>query len=173
MTQHHPSTTLTSRASVHREPVVAVDDRVLGYTVTVTLESEGPVGLDPITTAAVLHDQYLSLDLGALVADRDAFVPATPAMLDGFVPESPAGGRVVLDLPPGYELREDAVRRATALRALGVGLDLRRFAATPLQMRLLPHLGFVTVEPAELEQSLDEVVRAARAGGVRVLAAGV
>ncbi|MCV2392804.1 HDOD domain-containing protein [Actinotalea sp. M2MS4P-6] len=161
----------TTRATVHREPVVAVDDRVLGYTVTVTLDD--PDLADARARAEVLHEQYLTLDLPALVADRDVFLPATSAMLDGFVPTPPGGSRLVLDLPFGFERREDAERRATALRSLGVQLDLMGFSATPSQMRLLPLVQYVTVDPVILEQELNEVVRTAHAAGVQVLASGV
>ena len=168
-----PSTDLLQtsvRASVHREPVTAVDDRVVGYTISVSLAD---AELDERVLNEVLHEQYLMLDLESLVADRDVFLPATTAMLAGFVPTPPQGSRLVLDLPLGFEYRADADRRAAALRALGIDLDLTGFAATPLQMRMLPFVSYVTIDPVALEQSLEEVVNAAHASDVTVLATGV
>ncbi|MDO8106137.1 HDOD domain-containing protein [Isoptericola sp. b441] len=162
------------RTTVHRETIVAVDNSVLGYRITVTLEDGlSLTSSSPQVRDEILHEQYLALDLASLVADRDVFLPAVGAMLDGFLPSPPGGSRLVLDLPHGFELREDASRRATALRGLGVELGLQAFAATPQQIALLPALDYVTVDPEVLVQPLEDVVRAAHAGGVRVLATHV
>jgi EAL and modified HD-GYP domain-containing signal transduction protein len=164
----------TPRSTVHRDPIVTIDGRVLGYTVTIRLE-QGPedAPLNRSAHEAILHEQHLALDLASLVADRDLHVPAVGPMLDGFVPTPPEGGRLVVDLPPGFELVADAEPRAAALHSLGVGLDLSGFAATPLQVRLLPYLHSVTIDPMTLEQPLADVVEVAHEAGVAVLAAGV
>lgn len=164
----------SARATVHRVPIVGADNAMLGYAVTVTMAHDAvPAAAPRPLRDDVLHSQYLGLDLASLVADRDVFLPAVGGMLDGFVPTPPPGSHLVLDLPHGFELREDAARRSTALRALGVQLDLQAFAATPQQVELLPHLDYVTVDPEVLVRPLDEVVRAAHAHNVRVLATHV
>jgi EAL and modified HD-GYP domain-containing signal transduction protein len=164
----------TPRSTVHRDPIVTIDGRVLGYTVTIRLEQDpDATPLPPRAHEAILHEQHLALDLASLVADRDLHVSAVGPMLDGFVPTPPSGGRLVVDLPPGFELLADAEPRATALHSLGVGLDLPGFAATPMQVRLLPHLHSVTIDPVTLEQPLGDVVEVAHAAGVAVLAVGV
>lgn len=162
------------RATVHRVPIVGADNAMLGYGVTVTMAHDAvPAAAPRPVRDDVLHSQYLGLDLASLVADRDVFLPAVGGMLDGFVPTPPPGSHLVLDLPHGFELREDSARRSTALRALGVQLNLQAFAATPQQVALLPHLDYVTVDPEVLVRPLDEVVRAAHAHNVRVLATHV
>jgi len=169
-----PSDAEGARATVHRVPIVGADNAVVGYGITITM---APDAVPPATSRPVrddvLHSQYLGLDLPSLVADRDVFLPAVGGMLDGFVPSPPPGSHLVLDLPHGFELREDAARRSDALRGLGVQLNLQAFAATPKQVELLPHLDYVTVDPEVLVQPLDEVVRAAHTHGVRVLATRV
>jgi len=150
-------------STVHRMPVVAMDGRIIGYSVTV--DDGEPDGL------AVAEALYLDLDLANLVADRFAFLPATPAMLDGFVPTPVVPGRLVLDLPRGYEQTHDAVRQAGALRGLGMALCLTGLRGTPNQVALLPFLTFAVVDAAD--PGLAMVVRQAHAAGVRVLAARV
>jgi EAL and modified HD-GYP domain-containing signal transduction protein len=149
--------------TVHRMPVVAMDGRIIGYSVTV--EHGMPDGL------AIAEALYQDLDLANLVADRYAFLPATPAMLDGFVPTPVAPGRLVLDLPRGYEQTHDAVPRAGALRGLGMALCLTGFRGTPNQVALLPFLTFAVVDAAD--PTLATLVHQAHAAGVRVLAARV
>jgi EAL and modified HD-GYP domain-containing signal transduction protein len=153
----HTSTT------VHRMPVVAMDGRIIGYSVTV--DNGEPDGL------AVAEALYLDLDLANLVADRYAFLPATPAMLDGYVPTPVVPGRLVLDLPRGYEHTYTAVQQAGALRGLGMALCLADFRGTPAQVALLPFLTFVAVDAAE--PGLAMLVHQAHAVGVRALATRV
>lgn len=163
-----------ARATVHRVPIVGADNAVLGYGITVTMAPDAipPVAPGPVRED-VLHSQYLGLDLPSLVADRDVFLPAVGAMVDGFVPIPPPGSHLVLDLPHGFELRQDAARRSAALRGLGVQLNLQAFAATPQQVALLSHVDYVTVDTEVLVQPLDEVVRTAHDHHVRVLATHV
>lgn len=249
-----PRTTAPVMARVHRDPVVALDGRVLGYTITLSLDmapgipsqvgasapetygaaSAGvlgassvgassvggpavggpavvpaPVEPDPTEASAhaaptpwspggtpaipagvaaraagsrlgaLLHEQYLALDLANLVADRFAFVPATPEMLDGFVPTPAVPGHLVLDLPHGFEHRDDAQRRAAALRGLGVVLGLSGYRGEPAQVALLPLLAFVTLDssvvgvaagPGVETADLAGMVRTAHHAGVSVLA---
>lgn len=188
-------------ARVHRDPVVAFDGRVIGYTVMLTLDltpmlptqsggrgpatrpatgAEAPRNLDaPARLGEMLHEQYLALDLPNLVADRYAFLPATPAMLAGFLPAPPSTGRLVLDLPAGLELEPDAEHRVAALRARGVELSLSGYRGDAAQIALLPWLTFVTVDPGLLPAPVDgphglaEVVRTAHAVGTQVLADAV
>lgn len=159
-----------ARFSIHREPVVAIDDRVLGYTITVVPDA---AAAELHHLAQALQDEYLHLDLRVLVADRLAFVPATPAMLDGFLPGEGSGIGVVLDLPPGFEHTDEPTARLTALRALGARLALGGFTGAPAQLALLPHVQYVTVDPRTLGVLTDPVVRQAHAAGVRVLATNV
>lgn len=158
----------STRSTVHREPVITMDGRVVGYAVSVTVESAA--GTVP---AELLHAQYMSLDLPNLVADRYVFLPATPAMLDGFVPQPVVPGRLVLDLPPGYELAPDAVPRAAALRALGVQLTLTGYTGHPAQEALLPHASFVQVDPSNPHLPLAAVVHHLHGQDCRVLAVDV
>ena len=190
-------------ARVHRDPVVAFDGKVVGYTLTLTLdltpvvptqggargaEIRTPIAADapryqdaPARLGEMLHEQYLALDLPNLVADRYAFLPATPAMLAGFLPAAPSTGRLVLDLPVGFELEDDAVRRCAALRAQGVELSLSGYRGGANQIALLPQLAFVTLDPALLAApgetvpgpALADVVRSAHAVGTQVLADAV
>ena len=163
-----------ARATVHRTPVVGADNAMVGYAINVTLAPDAVPATAPAAVRDdVLHSQYLGLDLAPLVADRDVFLPAVGGMLDGFVPTPPPGSHLVLDLPHAFELREDAARRAAALRGLGVQLNLQAFAATPRQVELLAHLDYVTIDPEVLVQPLDEVVRAAHDHSVRVVAVHV
>lgn len=172
----------TEKAVVHREPVVAFDGRVVGYTIEVRMDAvDIPVQREPgqrwsnawSDPDAVVHAAYLGLDLPNLVADRYAFVPATPAMLEGYLPEPAVPGRLVLDLPVGFELTDDAIRRAATLRGLGAVLALTDYRGEPEQEALLPHLGFVVVHPMSGDLPLAELVHHVHAAGARVLAAGV
>lgn len=154
----------STRSTVHREPVVTLDGRVVGYAVSVTVHTAaGPVPPD------LLHAQYMALDLPNLVADRYVFLPATEAMLDGFLPPPVVPGRLVLDLPPGYENRPDAVERAAALRGLGIQLALVEYRGTPAQEALLPHVGFVVVEPNDPGLPLPALVHHLHGQGCRIL----
>lgn len=178
----HTPVPVVEKAVVHREPVVAFDGRVVGYSIEVRLDAADiPVqrdrtqrwagaGSDP---DAIVHAAYLGLDLPNLVADRYAFIPATPAMLEGYLPEPAVPGRLVLDLPVGFELTDDAVRRAATLRGLGAMLALTDYRGEPEQEALLPHLGFVVVHPMERTLPLAALVHHVHAAGARVLAAGV
>jgi len=148
-------------ASVHRSPVVSLDGKIIGYTVTV--DPAPGVDVDAV---------YLELDLPNLVADRYAFLPSTPAMLEGFVPTPAVPGRLVLDLPVGFAATTSAEARAAALRALGMALALVDYRGAPAQRELLPFLAFVVVDPRSLHDgpSLAELVHDAHRHGVRVLA---
>lgn len=157
----------STRSTVHREPVATLDGRIVGYAVSVTVDASAPVSAD------LLHAQYMALDLPNIVADRYVFLPATEAMLDGFLPPPVVPGRLVLDLPPGYEDRPDAVERAAALRALGVQLTLLDYRGEPAQEALLPHVGFVVVRADDPEMPLSPVVHHLHGQGCRVLAADV
>ena len=153
-------------ATVHRDPVVTLDGRVVGYVVSVTVD-------DPPLPADLLHRQYMSLDLPNLVADRYAFVPATTQMLDGFVPVPAVPGRLVLQLPLGFEHSPDAAARAAALRGLGMELALLDYRGTGEQEAVLPHVGFVVVDPSIPGLPLPALVHHVHNAGARVLAADV
>jgi EAL and modified HD-GYP domain-containing signal transduction protein len=176
----HPAGVTGLRSTVHRQPVLAVDDRVVGYTVSVVLDLPAGEVVAPEHAEAVggpalasaLHEQYLALDLPSLVADRFAFLPATREMLDGMLPPVHAPGRLVLDLPLGVEQWPDATLRVSSLRALGVELALGDLRGTPSQVALLPHLGFAMLDPEALGDGLEQLVRTAHASGCQVLAAG-
>jgi c-di-GMP-related signal transduction protein len=173
--------TADPHSCVHREPVLDTDERVIGYSITVVLDL--PDGTVADTTEAIghggpllaetLHEQYLLLDLPQLVSNRYAFLPATPQMLAGLVPRPHVPGRLVLDLPAGFELDELAGPRMDALRAQGIELTLADFTASPQQVALLGDVAFVTIDPRNLSQPLEEVVRTAHLGGAQVLAGGV
>lgn len=169
------------RSSVHRESILDLDERVIGYGVTVSLDlPSGPVtdGVGALAegspdVAAELHRHYLELDLAGLGADRYVFVPATPGMLEGSLPTTAAEGRLVIDLPTGYELSPAADRRAEALSGLGALLTLHAFRGTPEQTALLPFLAFVVVDSAASFENLAALVATAHDAGVRVIATGV
>jgi EAL and modified HD-GYP domain-containing signal transduction protein len=152
-----------AEVTVHRLPVVAMDGRVIGYSVSIT-------GADP-DGPDVAEALYLDLDLANLVADRYAFLPATRAMLEGYVPTPVVPGRLVLDLPRGYANVHGAIGQAAALRNLGMALCLSGFRGEPHQVDLLPCLAFVVVHA--LEPALAHLVHMAHSSGVRVLATGV
>lgn len=149
--------------TVHRTPVVALDGRIAGYTLRVVGPDGGTVVDDGV---------YLDLDLANLVADRHVFLPATPSMLDGFVPEPVVPGRLVLVLPDRYEISEGAVGRAAALRGLGMTLALPGFRGEPAQLALLPFLGFVVVDARTVGPSLPGLVHRAHTAEVRTLVDG-
>lgn len=157
--QGAPGTTV---GTVHRSPVVSLDGRTLGYAVSV--EAGPGVDVDAV---------YLDLDLANLVADRYAFVPATPAMLDGFVPNPVVPGRLVLDLPIGFAVTQAAPARAQALRALGMALSLVDYRGDLAQRALLPYLAFAVVDSATPGGMLSSLVHEAHQHGVRVLARDV
>lgn len=149
--------------TVHRLPVVDMDGRVIGYSVTITgARQDGP---------EVAEALYLDLDLASVVADRYAFLPATRAMLEGFVPTPVVPGRLVLDLPRGFEKVHGALDQAGALCGLGMALCLTSFTGEPLQVELLKRLAFVVV--AADDPHMPHLVHQAHAAGVRVLATGV
>jgi len=203
-----PPTRSGPGARLHREPIVAFDGHVVGYTVTLDLDvphgvtpphhapeietfalpqpmDGGDHCLVPNDAARALHEGYLALDLPNLVADRYVFLPATPAMLNGELPHAPAAGRLVLDLPHGFEESVDAGRRTARLRGYGVGLCLSGYRGGTNQDVLLPMLDFVTVDtdllgaPADLllvdrpAPALAELVSRLHAAGTRVLAPDV
>ena len=152
-----------SDVTVHRLPVVAMDGRIIGYSVTITgADPEGPDAAEAL---------YLDLDLAHVVADRYAFLPATRAMLEGYVPTPVVPGRLVLDLPRGYANVHGAVGQAAALCNLGMALSLPGFTGEQHQVDLLPCLAFVVVDA--LNPLLPRLVHRAHAAGVRVLATGV
>ena len=178
-TQQGADETTVLRSSVHRETVVDVEEQVIGYTVTVSLDTEnGPAAPaagvhGDAALAEELHRHYMDLDLPKLVADRYAFVPATGKMLDGFLPTGAAPGRLVLDLPKAFELSAAADLRAKALTSLGAALALHDYLGTPEQDALLPDLTFVVVDGGAKERLLASLVTRAHAAGTQVLAAGV
>ena len=160
--------------TVHRGPVTSVDGRVVGYTVTVDLEPAAAAdgsGAAAAVAPADLHAEYMALDLANLVADRYVFLTATPEMLEGFLPTPVTPGRLVLDLPLGFEERPDAAERAAVLTALGARLALTGFHGSPAQLALLPHLGFVVVDGAA-GLPLAQLVHHVHAADARVLATG-
>lgn len=173
-------TTQATRATVHREPVVTLDGRVIGYEVTVRVEpvvptqaaADGARAVHPGVPVDLLHEHYMALDLARLVADRFVFLPATPQMLDGFIPEPVVHGRLVLVLPEGYEHTPQAPERAAALRSLGAQLALVGYRGEPAQEALLPRLGFVVVDAAA-GLPMPALVHHVHRSGTRVLATGV
>ncbi|KGM13074.1 EAL and HDOD domain-containing protein [Cellulomonas bogoriensis] len=165
--------------TVHRDPVADLEGRVVGYTVTVSVDmSRVPnpqepnrrrTGPHPVPSE-LLHARYMALDLPNLVADRYVFMPATPQMLDGFFPTPVVPGRLVLELPERFEYSPEAAERAAALRGLGAQLSLVGFRGEPEQVALLPHLGFVVLDAGAPDLPLAQLVHQAHAGGARVLA---
>ena len=151
-------------SAVHRTPVADLDGRVIGYTVTVDPDRPPGVDVDLI---------YLGLDLANLVADRYAFLPATPSMLDGYLPEPVVPGRLVLTLPLGFAETPGAHGRAGALRGLGMALALTGYRGDPAQNTLLGHMAFVVVDAGPAGPPLPALVHHAHAHGVRVHAANV
>lgn len=170
---------VTLQGTVHRRPVVTLDGHVVGYWVTVSVDAGGiPTqrgvearAQETQAQAARLHETYLTLDLPNLVADRFVFIPATPAMLEGYVPTPVLPGRVVLVLPTGFEHQPDAVDRAAALRGLGMQLALDDYRGEAAQELLLPQVGFVTVRSGA--GPLAPLVHHVHRGRVRVLATDV
>jgi len=173
--------TATLRSTVHREPVIGLDERVVGYVVTISIDlPDGPV-TDAVEALAAgspeladeLHRHYAELDLPRLVADRYVFMPATPRMLEGTLPTGAAPGRLVLDLPDGFEHSPGAVDRATALVSLGASLALHRYTGTPEQEALLPTVDFVVVDAPVAGANLAALVVHAHSAHALVLATGV
>ncbi|GEN81672.1 EAL and HDOD domain-containing protein [Actinotalea fermentans] len=156
--------TALSASAVHRTPVADLAGRVIGYHVAV--DPERPPGVD-------VDQIYLGLDLANLVADRYAFIPATPAMLDGYLPEPVVPGRLVLVLPPGFAESPGALGRAGALRGLGMCLALAAYRGEPAQRALLTHMSFVLVDAGPAGPALPPLVHEAHAHGVRVVATDV
>ena len=159
-----PVTAEVGAAAVHRTPVADLDGRVIGYHIAV--DPERPPGVD-------VDAVYLGLDLANLVADRYAFVPATPAMLDGYLPEPVVPGRLVLVLPAGFAASPGAVGRAGALRGLGMVLAQTDYRGEPAQSALLSHTPFVFADAGPSGPPLPPLVHHAHAHGVRVIAANV
>ena len=171
----------TFRSTVHRETVIGVDESVIGYAVTVSIDlPTGPV-TDAVGALAsgspvladALHRHYVELDLPRLVADRYVFVPATPKMLEGKFPTGAAKGRLVLDLPNGFEHSPGADERARALVSLGAVLALHQYSGRPEQDALLPTVGFVVIDAETADATLDALVAQAHAAQAHVLASGV
>jgi c-di-GMP-related signal transduction protein len=173
-----PAATVPVPCTVHRRPVVTLDGHVVGYSVRVSVEARAVptprVAASPAELAATaerLHAAYLDLDLPNLVADRYVFLPATPQMLEGFVPTAPAPGRMVLTLPTGFEHLPDAGERSAALQGLGMQLALDDYRGEPAQQALLPHVAFVVVRPGAAP--LAPLVHHVHRVGVTALAADV
>lgn len=160
-TPHAPT---PDASAVHRTPVADLDGRVIGYTVVV--DPDRPPGVD-------VDAVYLGLDLANLVADRYAFIPATPSMLDGYLPEPVVPGRLVLMLPHGFADSPGAIGRAGALRGLGMSLALTGFRGDLAQNALLSHVAFVVVDAGPSGPVLPPLVHEAHTHGVRVLATNV
>lgn len=159
-----PIAAALAASAVHRTPVADLDGRVIGYHVAV--DPERPPGVD-------VDAVYLGLDLANLVADRYAFIPATPAMLDGYLPEPVVPGRLVLALPAGFADSPGALGRAGALRGLGMALALTGYRGEPAQRSLLTHTSFVVVDAGPSGPRLSTLVHEAHAHGVRVIAVNV
>lgn len=162
--------------TIHRDPVTTLDGQVVGYIVSVTPQAPVIPTQRPAPGAGAppeAHDHYLALHLPDVVADRYAFLPATPAMLEGHLPAPTVPGRLVLELPPGYENRPDAVERATVLRALGADLALTGYRGLPAQDALLPHVGYAVVDRVGTALPLSLLVYRLRAAQVRALAPDV
>lgn len=151
-------------AAVHRTPVVDLHGRVIGYQVIVDPTRPPDVDVDAV---------YLQLDLASLVADRYAFLPATQAMLDGYLPEPVVPGRLVLTLPMGFAESPGAMGRAGALKGLGMSLALTGYRGEAAQDELLTHLAFVVIDAGPSGPVLPPLVHKAHQHGVRVLAANV
>lgn len=172
-----PGADLPVAATVYRRPVVTVDGHVVGYALSASVgdahlpSQRTPSAEDRAAAERRLHDAYLALDLPNLVADRLVFLPATPQMLEGFVPTPVAPGRLVLTLPVGFENTPDAVDRALALKALGMQLALDDYTGTTAQEHLLRHVGYVVVRPGVAP--LPPLVHHVHRLGVRVLAVDV
>lgn len=161
------ATTAPTGVTVHRTPVCALDGRILGYSLAV---QPGADARGVPTSAEALDEAVASLDLAHLVADRYAFLPATAAMLEGFVPTPVVPGRLVLELSAGYPRTDGARGRAAALRGLGMTLALADYRGEAAQVALLPYLGFVVVDAGPGGPPLAEVVHQAHRAGVRVIA---
>ncbi len=159
-----PGATAPGAAAVHRTPVADLDGRIIGYHIAV--DPERPPGVD-------IDAVYLGLDLANLVADRYAFIPATPRMLDGYLPEPVVPGRLVLVLPPAFSSSPGAVGRAGALRGLGMVLAQSGYRGEPSQSALLSHTPFVFTDAGPSGPVLPPLVHQAHAHGVRVIAANV
>lgn len=174
--------------TIHRDPVTTLDGQVVGYVVSVApsapaVPTQRPAGSaavaagrateGPVAAPAEAHDHYLALHLPDVVADRYAFLPATPAMLEGHLPAPSAPGRLVLELPPGFEERDDAIERATVLRALGADLALTGYRGLPAQDALLPHVGYAVVDRAGTVLPLSLLVYRLHGAKVRALAPDV
>ena len=165
LTTDDPTAAVTSAAAaVPRTPVSDLAGRVIGYHIAV--DPERPPGVD-------IDAVYLGLDLANLVADRYAFIPATPMMLDGYLPEPVLPGRLVLVLPPGFASAPGAVGRAGALRGLGMVLAQSDYRGEPAQSALLSHTPFVFADAGPSGPILPPLVHNAHAHGVRVVAANV
>lgn len=180
-TQHSGTATVSPTStptSVHREPVVAADGHVVGYVVSVARQPAVPTQAHDTEqrqlASDAVHQAYLSLDLASVVADRYAFLPATPAMLEGWVPTPVVPGRLVLDLPVGFESRPAAVVQTQALRGLGMELALQGYVGTPQQDALLPLVGFAVIDAARVDPAaLGALVHRAHTMQTRVLATNV
>lgn len=173
-----PSLTGPVGPTIHRDPVTTLDGRVVGYVITVApstpvIPTQRPPAGQPLPADAEAHDHYLALHLPDVVADRYAFLPATPAMLDGHLPVPTVPGRLVLELPAGYEDRPDAIERATVLRALGADLALTGYRGLPAQDALLPHVGYAVVDRVGTALPLSLLVYRLHAADVRALAPDV
>ncbi len=161
--------------TIHRDPVTTLDGRVVGYVVSVApAPPVVPAQRGPETEAEHpdAHDHYLALHLPDVVADRYAFLPATPAMLDGHLPAPSAPGRLVLELPLGFEDRDDARERTAVLRALGVDLALTGYRGLPAQDALLGSVGYAVVD-RRTALPLSVLVHRLHRAGVRALAPDV
>lgn len=171
-----PSLTGAVGPTIHRDPVTTLDGQVVGYVISVAPTTPViPTQRPPAGEAAPAeaHDHYLALHLPDVVADRYAFLPATPAMLDGHLPVPTVPGRLVLELPPGYEDRPDAAERATVLRALGADLALTGYRGLPAQDALLPHVGYAVVDRVGTALPLALLVYRLHTAKVRALAPDV
>ena len=161
-------------------PVLDLGGAVVGHTLTLTrdiheLPDQPPnarVRLGAPLSDTELHQAYVGLDLAVLCGDRFAFLPATPRMLDGYLPTPAVARRMVLDLPPGFEELADAVPRAQALRGLGAELALRDYRGTGPQEDLLSQIAFVEVAPWALVHG-SALVDHVHGAGPRVLAGDV
>lgn len=157
-------------SSIHRLPILSLTGPVIGYAVRIQLDLPGANRED---LAAALQDGYTHLDIPNLVADRYCFLPATAAILDGFLPVAGAPSHLVIELPRGFAFLKGADQRAASLRKMGVQLALEEYTCEPAQDALLPYVSFVVVDPQVPEDLLAARTRHAHAHGARVIAMGV
>lgn len=155
-------------ATIQRQPIFDRNRFVIGYSLPPVLED--PSAMDesgPLSGAA-----YRDRDLRPVVADRLAFLRATPGMIDGSEPLPAPQFQVVLEVRPADVRRPRALEGLRTLAQRNVGIALANFTPGSFDLDFLALASFAIVDLQD-HIDVDHLVEAAHEAGCTLIATGV